>query len=192
MSARKPKLYLELSTQLVGMSKPLTVLPPNEPISPGADREMVGAGVMGGGSAASLTPQPGDAPPMPRPNPQSKSMSGPSGKTATKETQTPTAPESYEDRPPIHATADLVACGERVVSAREITTKNGRTCVLTTESGTDYWGSELLLKQLEKSPDILPDVVVEAVSANGRKYRTFLTAKKAPGRRFGRSALSGE
>ena len=114
-------------------------------------------------------------------------MIGPSGKTATKETQTPNAPESYEDRPPIHATADLVACGERVVSAREITT-----CVLTTESGTDYWGSELLLKQLEKSPDILPDVVVEAVSANGRKYRTFLGAKKAPGRRFGRSVAGGE
>ena len=119
-------------------------------------------------------------------------MSGPSGKTAMSEPPATNAPESYEDRPPIHATADLVACGERVVSAREITTKNGVTCVLTTESGTDYWGSELLLKQLEKSPDILPDVVVEAVSANGRKYRTFLTAKKAPGRRFGRSAAGGE
>ena len=66
MSARKPKLYLDLSVELVGMSKPCTVLPPNEPISPGADREMVGAGVMGGGSAVRLTPQPGDAPPMPR------------------------------------------------------------------------------------------------------------------------------
>jgi hypothetical protein len=119
-------------------------------------------------------------------------MSGPSGKTATKETPATNAPESYEDRPPIHATADLVACGEKVVDAREITTRNGVTCVLTTESGTDYWGSELLLKQLLKNPDLLPDVVVEAVSANGRKYRTFLTAKKAPGRRFGRSAKGEE
>ena len=119
-------------------------------------------------------------------------MSGPSGKTAMSETPATNAPESYEDRPPIYATADLVACGEKVISAREITTRNGPTCILTTESGTDYWGSELLLKQLLKDPDLLPDIVVEAVSAKGRRYRTFLKAKKAPGRRFGRSALSGE
>ena len=119
-------------------------------------------------------------------------MIGPSGKTAMSEPPATNAPESYEDRPPIHATADLVASGEKVVDGREITTRNGPTCILTTESGTDYWGSELLLQQLLKYPDLLPDVVVEAVSANGRKYRTFLKAKKAPGRRFGRSALGGE
>ena len=119
-------------------------------------------------------------------------MIGPSGKTATKEPRTPNVPESYEDRPPIHATADLVASGEKVVDGREITTRNGLTCILTTESGTDYWGSELLLKQLLKDPDLLPDIVVEAVSATGRRYRTFLKAKKAPGRRFGRSAKGGE
>ena len=120
-------------------------------------------------------------------------MSGPSGKTASKsETQTPNAPESYEDRPPLYAPPDLVAQGVKVVDGREITTRNGPTCILTTESGTDYWGSELLLKQLLKDPNLLPDIVVEAVSAKGRRYRTFLKAKKAPGRRFGRSATGGE
>ena len=120
--------------------------------------------------------------------PSLQSMNGPSGKTATKSETVPTTPN--DGFPPTHATADLVACGDAVMGAREVTTVNGRTCVLTTGDGTDYWGSRLLLEQLEKHPDLLPDIVVEAVSKSGRMYRTFSKAKGSPARTFGR--LGGE
>ena len=120
--------------------------------------------------------------------PPLQSMNGPSGKTATKSETVPTTPS--DGFPPTHATADLVACGDAVMGAREVTTVNGRTCVLTTGDGTDYWGSQLLLSQLEKNPDLLPDIVVEVVSKSGRMYRTFSKAKGSPARTFGR--LGGE
>ena len=111
-------------------------------------------------------------------------MNGPSGKTATNaeretELNTPT------DYPPTHSTADLVASGAKIVGAREVTTVNGKTCVLVSEDKTEYWGSSLLLSQLEKDPGILPDIVVEAMSKSGRLYRTFSKARGSPVRTFG-------
>ena len=109
------------------------------------------------------------------------SMNGPSGKTATN-AERETAPTDY---PPTHSTADLVASGAKIVGAREVTTINGKTCVLVSEDKTEYWGSSLLLSQLEKDPGILPDIVVEAMSKSGRLYRTFSKARGSPVRTFG-------
>ena len=116
----------------------------------------------------------------------SQSMNGPSGKTATQSETTPNTPNEF---PPTHATADLVASGAKIVSAREVSTVNGPTCVLTSEDGTDYWGSALLLSQLDKNPDLLPDIVVEVMSANGRVYRTFSKVRGKPARTFGRAGV---
>ena len=115
--------------------------------------------------------------------PSSQSMTGPSGKTATN-AKSETPPNTTY--PPTHATADLVASGATVVSAREVTTENGPTCVLTTDDGTDYWGSSLLLSQLDKAPDLLPDIVIEVESRSGRTYRTFSKARGKSARTFGR------
>ena len=109
------------------------------------------------------------------------SMNGPSGKTAHN-AESETQPTDY---PPTHSTADLVASGAKIVGAREVTTVNGKTCVLVSEDQTEYWGSQLLLSQLEKTPSLLPDIVVEAVSKNGRTYRTFSKARGTPSRTFG-------
>ena len=117
--------------------------------------------------------------------PSSPSMNGPSGKTASN-AKSETTPNTPNDYPPTHATADLVASGAKIVSAREVLTVNGSTCVLTSEDGTDYWGSALLLSQLDKNPDLLPDFVVEATSKSGRVYRTFSKAHGKPARTFGR------
>ena len=115
--------------------------------------------------------------------PSLQSMNGPSGKTATKSETTPNTPNEF---PPTHATADLVASGAKIVSAREVSTVNGPTCVLKSEDGTEYWGSALLLSQLEKNPELLPDIVVEVMSKAGRVYRTFSKAQSKPARTFGR------
>ena len=116
-----------------------------------------------------------------RQTPSLLSMNGPSGKTATN-AERETAPTDY---PPTHSTADLVASGAKIVGAREVTTINGKTCVLVSEDKTEYWGSSLLLSQLEKDPGILPDIVVEAMSKSGRLYRTFSKARGSPVRTFG-------
>ena len=118
----------------------------------------------------------------------SQSMNGPSGKTAAN-AASETTPNTPNEFPPTHATADLVASGAKIVSAREVSTVNGLTCVLTSEDGTDYWGSALLLSQLDKNPDLLPDIVVEVTSANGRVYRTFSKAQSKPARTFGRTGV---
>ena len=109
------------------------------------------------------------------------SMNGLSGKPATN-AERETVPTDY---PPTHSTADLVASGAKIVGAREVTTVNGKTCVLVSEDKTEYWGSSLLLSQLEKDPGILPDIVVEAMSKSGRLYRTFSKARGSPVRTFG-------
>ena len=115
---------------------------------------------------------------------KSKSMNGPSGKTANSDESETTPKETG-------SLADLVACGERVVGAREVTTSYGRTCILEGASGKEYWGTALLLKQLEETPSLLDgegDIVLEVRSANGRTYRTFSSGIKVKGRRFGKGA----
>ena len=118
------------------------------------------------------------------PTPSSKSMNGPSGKTANNaESETATKETG--------SLADLVASGERVVGAREVTTSYGRTCILEGASGKEYWGTALLLSQLEEMPTLLDgggDIVLEVRSANGRTYRTFSKGIKVKGRRFGKGA----
>ena len=113
---------------------------------------------------------------------KSKSMSGPSGKTANGESETAM---NEMMRVPARATADLVASAEPVVGAREVVTEHGETCILVAADGTEYWGSALLLEQLRARTDILPDVVVEAVSQSGRRYRTFSKARAKPKRTYG-------
>ena len=116
---------------------------------------------------------------------KSKSMNGPSGKTANNAESETTPKETG-------SLADLVASGERVVGAREVTTSYGRTCILEGTSGKEYWGTALLLSQLEENPLLLEvggDIVVEVRSANGRTYRTFSKAIKTKGRRFGKGAV---
>lgn len=118
------------------------------------------------------------------PTPSSQSMNGPSGKTANSD-KSETAPKETG------SLADLVANGERVVGAREVTTSYGRTCILEGASGKEYWGTALLLSQLEEMPTLLDgggDIVLEVRSANGRTYRTFSKAIKVKGRRFGKGA----
>ena len=118
------------------------------------------------------------------PTPFSKSMNGPSGKTANNAESETTPKETG-------SLADLVASGERVVGAREVTTSYGRTCILEGASGKEYWGTALLLSQLEERPGLLNeggDIVLEVRSANGRTYRTFSKAIKVKGRRFGKGA----
>ena len=155
------------------------------PSGPSAGGKMVGAGITEGASADSLTPQSGDTPSVPRlQTPSLKSMNGPSGKTANN-AESETAPKETG------SLADLVASGERVVGAREVTTSYGRTCILEGASGKEYWGTALLLAQLEEDPLLLEaggDIVVEVRSANGRTYRTFSKAIKTKGRRFGKGA----
>ena len=159
--------------------------PQTSPSGPSADGKMVGAGITEGASADSLTPQSGDTPSVPRlQTPSLKSMNGPSGKTATN-AESETAPKETG------SLADLVASGERVVGAREVTTSYGRTCILEGASGKEYWGTALLLSQLEEMPTLLDgggDIVLEVRSANGRTYRTFSKAIKVKGRRFGKGA----
>ena len=114
----------------------------------------------------------------------SQSMNGPSGKTVNNaESETATKETG--------SLADLVASGERVVGAREVTTSYGRTCILEGASGKEYWGTALLLAQLEEDPLLLEvggDIVLEVRSAKGRTYRTFSKAIKTKGRRFGKGA----
>ena len=115
----------------------------------------------------------------------SQSMNGPSGKTANSD-KSETAPKETG------SLADLVASGERVVGAREVTTSYGRTCILEGASGKEYWGTALLLAQLEEDPLLLEvggDIVLEVRSAKGRTYRTFSKAIKTKGRRFGKGAV---
>ena len=115
----------------------------------------------------------------------SQSMNGPSGKTANNaESETATKETG--------SLADLVASGERVVGAREVTTSYGRTCILEGASGKEYWGTALLLSQLEDAPSLLDgegDIVLDVRSANGRTYRTFSKGIKVKGRRFGKGAV---
>ena len=114
----------------------------------------------------------------------SQSMNGPSGKTVNNaESETATKETG--------SLADLVASGERVVGAREVTTSYGRTCILEEASGKEYWGTALLLSQLEDDPTLLDgegDIVLDVRSANGRTYRTFSKGIKVKGRRFGKGA----
>ena len=119
------------------------------------------------------------------PTPSSQSMNGPSGKTANNaESETATKETG--------SLADLVASGERVVGAREVTTSYGRTYILEGASGKEYWGTALLLSQLEADPTLLDgegDIVLDVRSANGRTYRTFSKGIKVKGRRFGKGAV---
>ena len=115
---------------------------------------------------------------------KSKSMNGPSGKTANSD-ESETAPKETG------SLADLVSSGERVVGAREVTTSYGRTCILEGASGKEYWGTALLLSQLEERPGLLfdgGDIVLEVRSEKGRTYRTFSRAIKPKPRRFGKGA----
>ena len=118
------------------------------------------------------------------PTPSLQSMSGPSGKTANNaESETATKETG--------SLADLVASGERVVGARDVTTSYGRTCILEGASGKEYWGTALLLSQLEERPGLLfdgGDIVLEVRSEKGRTYRTFSRAIKPKPRRFGKGA----
>ena len=96
--------------------------------------------------------------------PSSMSMTGPSGKTATKG-ETTTNETNAGGFPPTYSTATAEANGDTMVTHRIVNTKFGPKAVLTSADGTEYWGSPFITKQLQEGKVSLPAKVVSFESA---------------------------